>query len=197
MELSERTDREAGAPLCRQRNSASRGKEGNGPSLAREFVRRKEIEEPYSPSSLVDKSSCVRSLFTFFFCGSDHTADFINYRTTSKDSARDFKTIPGVEGSRDPDDEIDESRVGICSIAAGGQYDGLERVGLANELRAVGIKTDFLAKPKPKLLAQRDEVPFAVIFGADELSAGMVTIKQQQWEIVDGKMVTGEGRKCG
>lgn len=53
-------------------------------------------------------------------------------------------------------------------------------------------QTDFLAKNKPKLPAQfaageRDEVPFAVILGGDELKAGLVTVKEQKWEFVDGK----------
>lgn len=51
-----------------------------------------------------------------------------------------------------------------------------------------------MAKKKPKLTAQfaageHDEVPFAVILGADELKAGDVTIKEQKWELVDGKKV--------
>lgn len=36
---------------------------------------------------------------------------------------------------------------------------------------------------------ERDEVPFAVILGADELKAGLVTVKEQKWELVDGKKV--------
>jgi histidyl-tRNA synthetase len=44
-----------------------------------------------------------------------------------------------------------------------------------------------LAKSKPKLPAQfaageRDEVPFAIILGADELKAGLVTVKEQKWD---------------
>ncbi len=53
---------------------------------------------------------------------------------------------------------------------------------------------DFLAKNKPKIAAQfaageRDEVPFAIILGADELKAGLVTVKEQKWEFRDGKRV--------
>jgi histidyl-tRNA synthetase len=49
-----------------------------------------------------------------------------------------------------------------------------------------------LAKKKPKLPAQfaageKDEAPFAVILGGDELKAGLVTVKEQKWELVDGK----------
>ena len=153
----------------------------------------------------------------------------------------------------DEDEEIDESQVGVGSIAAGGRYDDLvamftaaasgdgkkaaalpcvgvsigldrifallwpkwvergmrskevfayvlsagdgllpERMELVQELRAQGIAADFLAKNKPKLNAQfaageRDEVPFAVILGGDELKAGLVTVKEQRWEFVDGK----------
>ncbi|KAG0706674.1 hypothetical protein DFH29DRAFT_798034 [Suillus ampliporus] len=151
------------------------------------------------------------------------------------------------------EDELDESQVGVGSIAAGGRYDNLvgmftaaaaaegkkapglpcigvsigldrifaivwpkwvekgmrsketmvyvmaagdglleERITLVQELREAGIKTDFLAKKKPKLTAQfmageRDEVPFAVILGGDELKEGLVTVKEQKWEFVDGK----------
>ncbi|KAG1859822.1 hypothetical protein F4604DRAFT_1791949 [Suillus subluteus] len=151
------------------------------------------------------------------------------------------------------EDELDESQVGVGSIAAGGRYDNLvgmftaaaaaegkkapglpcigvsigldrifaivwpkwvekgmrsketmvyvlaagdglleERIALVQELREAGIKTDFLAKKKPKLTAQfmageKDEVPFAVILGSDELKEGLVTVKEQKWEFVDGK----------
>ncbi|KAF5311956.1 hypothetical protein D9619_002352 [Psilocybe cf. subviscida] len=71
--------------------------------------------------------------------------------------------------------------------------DGLvkERVGLVSELREAGIQTDFLFKSKPKIAAQfaageKDEVPFAIILGADELASGLVTVKEQKWEIKDG-----------
>ena len=153
----------------------------------------------------------------------------------------------------DEDEEIDESQVGVGSIAAGGRYDDLvamftaaassdgkkgarlpcvgvsigldrifallwpkwvergmrskevfayvlsagdgllpERMGLVQELRAQGIAADFLAKNKPKLPAQfaageRDEVPYAIILGGDELKAGLVTVKEQRWAFVDGK----------
>ncbi|KAG2066985.1 histidyl-tRNA synthetase [Suillus decipiens] len=79
----------------------------------------------------------------------------------------------------------------VYVLAAG---DGLleERIALVQELREAGIKTDFLAKRKPKLTAQfmageKDEVPFAVILGGDELKEGLVTVKEQKWEFVDGK----------
>ncbi|KZV74092.1 histidine-tRNA ligase [Peniophora sp. CONT] len=75
--------------------------------------------------------------------------------------------------------------------------DGLlvERMGLVQELRDGGISADFLAKRKPKgmapqfLAGERDEVPFAIIVGGDELKQGIVTVKQQKWIIQDGKKV--------
>ncbi|KAH9964109.1 histidyl-tRNA synthetase [Russula dissimulans] len=163
----------------------------------------------------------------------------------------------------DEDEEIDESQVGVGSIAAGGRYDGLvamftaaaagdgkkaaglpcvgvsigldrifavlwprwvergmrskevfayvlaagdgllrERMGLVQELRAQGIAADFLAKNKPKLNAQfaageRDEVPYAIILGGDELKAGLVTVKEQRWELVDGKKTKVESANKG
>ena len=53
-------------------------------------------------------------------------------------------------------------------------------------------QTDFLYKNKPKLPAQfaageKDEVPFAIILGGDELKEGLVTVKEQKWEIVYGE----------
>jgi histidyl-tRNA synthetase len=63
-------------------------------------------------------------------------------------------------------------------------------------------QADFLAKNKPKLPTQfaageRDEVPFAIILGADELKAGFVTVKEQKWELVDGKKVKIESTEKG
>lgn len=163
----------------------------------------------------------------------------------------------------DEDEEIDESQVGVGSIAAGGRYDDLvamftaaassdgkkaarlpcvgvsigldrifallwpkwiergmrskevfayvlsagdsllpERMELVQELRAQGIAADFLAKNKPKLPAQfaageRDEVPYAIILGGDELKAGLVTVKEQRWEFVDGKKTKVESAEKG
>jgi len=89
----------------------------------------------------------------------------------------------------------------VYVMAAG---DGLldERIGLVRELRAAGISTDFLAKNKPKLPVQfaageKDEVPFAVILGGDELAQGLVTVKEQRWELVDGKKAKVESADKG
>jgi histidyl-tRNA synthetase len=63
-------------------------------------------------------------------------------------------------------------------------------------------QTDYLAKNKPKITAQfaageRDEVPFAIIIGVDELKEGVVTVKEQKWELVDGKKVKVESSDKG
>ncbi|PVG01741.1 histidyl-tRNA synthetase [Serendipita vermifera] len=75
----------------------------------------------------------------------------------------------------------------VYVMAAG---DGLlvERMKLVRELRECGIRTDFLLKNKPKLPTQfaaseRDEVPFAIILGESELKEGLVTVKEQVWDI--------------
>ncbi|KAK7063623.1 mitochondrial histidine--tRNA ligase [Favolaschia claudopus] len=180
----------------------------------------------------------------------------------ASDAAKKKSKKPKTDNADNDEEEIDESQVGVGSIAAGGRYDNLvgmftaaaaadgkkvaglpcigisfgldrifalvwpkwvvkggrcketmvyvmaagdglleERIGLVRELREVGIKTDFLAKKKPKLNAQfaageQDEVPFAIILGADELKSGNVRVKEQKWEIVGDKKVkiqAGEG----
>ncbi|KAI0829021.1 histidyl-tRNA synthetase [Trametes gibbosa] len=173
------------------------------------------------------------------------------------------KAAKKATASPDEEEEIDESQVGVGSIAAGGRYDNLvgmftaaaagegkkasslpcvgisigldrifalvwpkwvergmrsketmayvmaagdgllaERVALVHELREAGIKTDFLFKAKPKLPAQfaageKDEVPFAIILGGDELKEGLVTVKEQRWEFVDGKKAKVESNDKG
>ena len=64
------------------------------------------------------------------------------------------------------------------------------------------LQTDFTFKAKPKLPAQfaageKDEVPFAIILGGDELKEGLVTVKEQKWEFVDGKKVKVESNDKG
>lgn len=34
---------------------------------------------------------------------------------------------------------------------------------------------------------EKDEVPFAIILGENELKEGIVTVKEQKWEFVDGQ----------
>jgi histidyl-tRNA synthetase len=43
----------------------------------------------------------------------------------------------------------------------------------------------------------KDEVPFAIILGATELREGLVTVKEQKWELVDGKKVKLENASDG
>ena len=59
-----------------------------------------------------------------------------------------------------------------------------------------------MAKKKPKLPVQfaageKDEVPFAIILGGDELKEGLVTVKQQTWELKDGAKVKVESADKG
>ncbi|CAG8528368.1 9714_t:CDS:10, partial [Scutellospora calospora] len=119
-------------------------------------------------------------------------------------------------------DELDETTVGVGSIAAGGRYDNLvgvervfsillqkvaleqvkanevevyvmavadglleDRMKICAELWDAGIKAEFMYKNKPKLQPQfsvcdRDQIPFAVIIGRDELSRGEVRIKDMR-----------------
>ncbi|QRV80482.1 histidyl-tRNA synthetase [Ceratobasidium sp. AG-Ba] len=150
------------------------------------------------------------------------------------------------------DDEIDESQVGVGSIAAGGRYDELvgmfstaaagaggkgaaqipcvgvsvgvervfsilmqrekekgesakgkgkskatevyvvsvgeglieERMRLAKELWDAGIKAEFMHKLKPKLQRQfevleKEQIPYALMIGPDEVKEGMVKVKTQ------------------
>ncbi|CAG8631894.1 302_t:CDS:2, partial [Racocetra persica] len=137
-------------------------------------------------------------------------------------------------------DELDETTVGVGSIAAGGRYDNLvgmfasnkkgnipcvgvsigvervfsillqkaaleqvkaneievyvmavadglleDRMKICSELWEAGIKAAFMYKNKPKLQSQfsvcdRDQIPFAVIIGRDELNRGEVRIKDMR-----------------
>jgi histidyl-tRNA synthetase len=59
-----------------------------------------------------------------------------------------------------------------------------------------------LAKNKPKIPAQftaaeREETPFAIILGGDELKQGLVTVKEQKWELKDGAKVKIEDETKG
>ena len=40
-------------------------------------------------------------------------------------------------------------------------------------------------------------MPFAIILGADEVAAGLVTVKEQRWEVVEGKKVKIESADKG
>ena len=59
-----------------------------------------------------------------------------------------------------------------------------------------------MAKNKPKIAAQftaaeREEAPFAIILGGDELKQGLVTVKEQVWELKDGVKVKIEDSSKG
>ncbi|KAI6154245.1 histidyl-tRNA synthetase, partial [Pisolithus tinctorius] len=147
------------------------------------------------------------------------------------------------------EEEIDESQVGVGSIAAGGRYDNLvgikapqlpcigvsigmdrifaiiwpkwvekgmrsketmvyvmaagdglleERIRLVQELREAGIKVRQNRNYRPQFsAAEKDEVPFDIILGADELKEGLVTVKEQKWEFVDGKKAKVQSTEQG
>ena len=40
-------------------------------------------------------------------------------------------------------------------------------------------------------------MPFAIILGGDELKEGLVTVKEQKWQFVDGKKVKVESNDKG
>jgi histidyl-tRNA synthetase len=44
---------------------------------------------------------------------------------------------------------------------------------------------------------ERDEVPFAIIIGGDELKAGLVTVKEQRWQLIDGQKTKVESEDKG
>ncbi|CAG8790032.1 13851_t:CDS:10, partial [Dentiscutata erythropus] len=145
-----------------------------------------------------------------------------------------------VRKAKKDSDELDETTVGVGSIAAGGRYDNLvgmfasnkkgnipcvgvsigvervfsillqkvtleqvkanevevyvmavadglleDRMKICSELWDAGIKAEFMYKNKPKLQPQfsvcdRDQIPFAVIIGRDELNRGEVRIKDMR-----------------
>ncbi|KAJ4490119.1 histidine-tRNA ligase [Lentinula aciculospora] len=227
-----------------------------------------------SAYNVIDKISLDMSLAR----GLDYYTGIIYEAIVEASAPPSFKANPSVDPSSAPtpspkkkatnkiknedgeeEEEVDESQVGVGSIAAGGRYDGLvgmfsaaaagdskksatskgsipcigisigldrifaivwpkwvekgrrgketmvyvmaagdgilvERMKLVKELRDAGVKTDFLAKKKPKLPVQfaageRDEVPFAIILGENEIKEGYVMVKQQKWEMIDGKKV--------
>ncbi|KAF8327586.1 uncharacterized protein EI90DRAFT_3126923 [Cantharellus anzutake] len=181
------------------------------------------------------------------------------------------KSIATASSGEDPqnnaeEEEIDESQVGVGSIAAGGRYDELvgmfmgagssdpkkkekgipcvgvsvgvervfsilmakekekaaqggfrgvgrksatevyvmsvggglliERMEIVKELWAAGIKAEFAYKVKPKLPKQfetvdKEQIPFVVIIGGDEIKEGTVRVKEQKGK----EASTGEGEK--
>ena len=80
--------------------------------------------------------------------------------------------------------EIKSSKTQVYVISVG---DGLlkERMQLVRELWDAGIQASFMQKNKPKLERQwvaceKEQIPFAVIIGQDELEKGQVRIKDMR-----------------
>ncbi|KAI0014451.1 histidyl-tRNA synthetase [Xylariaceae sp. FL0662B] len=78
-----------------------------------------------------------------------------------------------------------ETDVYVMAAGGGKEYNGLllERMAVARQLWDAGIRADFSAKVKPKLLPQfkaSEKVPITVILGQDELAAGQVRLKVSQ-----------------
>jgi histidyl-tRNA synthetase len=44
---------------------------------------------------------------------------------------------------------------------------------------------------------EREESPFAIILGDEELKAGLVTVKEQRWKLEDGKKVKIQSEEKG
>lgn len=95
-------------------------------------------------------------------------------------------------------DNIKSKEVDVFVMAVG---DGLltERMQIAKELWDAGLRTEFMYKAKPKAAKQfeaidKDQIPFAVIIGANELKDGKVRVKEQMGkdavvEDKDGKLM--------
>jgi histidyl-tRNA synthetase len=85
-----------------------------------------------------------------------------------------------------------------------------ERMSVARELRAAGVRTDYMAKVKPKLpqqfkAAESAGARVAVILGEDELAAGKVKVKvlgladddpQKEGQLVPREEMVSEVKKC-
>lgn len=74
------------------------------------------------------------------------------------------------------------SEVDVLVCSAGGNLT-LERIAVASELWAAGIKAEIMYKENPKFLDQMNHceknfIPFALILGGDELKQGIVKIKE-------------------
>ncbi|KAG9304750.1 hypothetical protein G9A89_003924 [Geosiphon pyriformis] len=81
-------------------------------------------------------------------------------------------------------EEVKANEVQVYVMAVG---DGLleDRMKISAELWNAGIKAEFMYKAKPKLQPQflicdRDQIPFAVIIGKDELDRGEIKIKDMR-----------------
>lgn len=177
--------------------------------------------------------------------------------TTDEPSGEKSSRSKAKGKSNEPSEtaEIDESQIGVGSIAAGGRYDNLvgmfsagkdkipcvgisfgverifsilktkaaqnrmeklrgkdvdvyvmsvgdgllvERMKLCKELWDAGLSAEFMYKSKPKTQKQfeivdRDQIPFAIILGPEELKSGHVRIKEQVGK--EGNLAIQD--KCG
>ncbi|CAG8557058.1 3388_t:CDS:10 [Ambispora gerdemannii] len=84
-------------------------------------------------------------------------------------------------------EKLEEVKANEVEVYVMSVVDGLleERMRISAELWDAGIKAEFMYKAKPKLQAQfsvcdRDQIPFAVIIGKDELSRGEIKIKDMR-----------------
>lgn len=96
---------------------------------------------------------------------------------------RIFVIVDSIQKKKEPQDRIRELdvEVVICPICRGGNF-AEERLQIAAKLWAANIRTLVPQKMKVKIgdvLGQASDahIPFAVIFGSDELKAGKVKIK--------------------
>jgi histidyl-tRNA synthetase len=78
-----------------------------------------------------------------------------------------------------------EVDVFIMALGMGKDFTGLlpERMAMAKTLWDAGINAEYLPKLKPKLqnqfkAAENSKVPWAILFGEDELRAGKIKIKE-------------------
>jgi histidyl-tRNA synthetase len=94
---------------------------------------------------------------------------------------RIFTLLDARRNKKSTSDLAGQAQVYIMAFG-GKEFDGLllERMRVARQLWAAGIRAEFSAKVKPKPLQQfnaSEGVPVAVILGQEELEAGQVRVK--------------------
>ena len=96
-----------------------------------------------------------------------------------------------------------ETEVLVASIGSGMQQ---KRMSLASQLWAAGIKAEFGYKPNPKMADQlgyalKGGIPFMLLFGEDELTKGVVKIKdldaEREEEVREEVLVEEVKRRLG
>ncbi|SPQ26262.1 5cd68b98-6287-4207-8479-1d2108a5e3cc [Thermothielavioides terrestris] len=95
---------------------------------------------------------------------------------------RIFTLLDARRKKKSGSDLTNQAEVYIMAFG-GKEFDGLllERMRVARQLWAAGIRAEFAAKVKPKPLQQfnaSEGVPVAVMLGQEELDAGQVRVKQ-------------------